>query len=67
MRDAEQVGGVQLAGLRNMPVSQPAEFAKLFKGARTRLTSQHKPPAPSSVLWLELEQMSRKQGFPDRC
>lgn len=65
VRDAEQVGGVQLAGLRNMPVSQPAEFAKLFKGARTRLTSQHKPPAPSSVLWLELEQMSRKQGFPD--
>ena len=49
VRDAEAVGGVQLSGLRAAPVSQSADFVKLFKGARSRLAQQHKPPAPSSV------------------
>ena len=62
VRDAEAVGGVQLAGLRSAPLSQSADFVGLFKSARSRLFQQHKPPAPSSVLWLELTQTSQRPG-----
>jgi hypothetical protein len=65
VRDAEAVGGVQLAGLRNQPVAQSTDFVKLFKSARSRLTQQHKPPAPSSVLWLDLVQRESRPGQPD--
>ena len=63
--DADAVGGVQLAGLRSHPISQGADFVKVFRGARARLMQQHKPPAPSSVLWLELVQRSLRSGTAD--
>ena len=65
VRDADATAGVQLAGLRNHPIAQSADFMKVFKGARTRLAQQHKPPAPSSLLWLELVQTSQRAGAAD--
>ena len=65
VRDAEATGGVRLSELRSHPVAQSADFVKLFRGARSRLAQQHKPPAPSSIFWLELSQTSRRTGLAD--
>lgn len=62
VRDAEAVGGVVLPGLHAQPIAQSADFIKAFKSARSRLAQQHKPPAPSSVLWLQLEQILTHPG-----
>ena len=64
VRDSSQIGGVHLSELRSQPIRQRDDFVKLFRGARSRLTQQHKPPAPSSVLWLELKQTLRRPAQP---
>jgi hypothetical protein len=52
VRDAEALGGVQLPGLTSSELTQASGFHELFRTGRTRLATQHKPPAPSSVLTL---------------
>ena len=62
VRDAEAPSGVQLPGVRKQQVPSGPEFAKTFSAARVRLQQQHRPPAPSSVLILELVQSVHRGG-----
>ena len=65
VRDAEAIGGVQLPGMTVKTVAQPSGFGELLRTGRTRLAQQHKPPAPSNVLLLELQQTLRNEGRRD--
>jgi hypothetical protein len=62
VRDAEAVGGVQLPGLTAQTLAMPSAFHELLRKGRTRLAQQHKPPQPSSVIIVELQQTLRTEG-----
>lgn len=62
VRDADAPNGVQLPGIRRQQVTAGAEFAKAFSTARKRQEQQHRPPAPSTALFLELTQSVQRGG-----